>query len=92
MKTTTKKPNGNKTVSPVLCPHSDVCAAPERQAEMMANVDQLGTSMGMILESQEQLSTRLSRVHDELLAHVKVMTDCNEYIVSALRRMGGEDA
>jgi hypothetical protein len=58
---------------------------------MMANVDQLGQSMGMILESQEQLSARLSRVHDELLAHVKTVTDCNDYIITALRRMGGED-
>jgi hypothetical protein len=31
-------------------------------------------------------------VHDELLAHVKTVTDCNEYIVTALRRLGGEDA
>lgn len=88
-----KKPNGSKAVSvPANCPHAEVCAAPARQAEMMANVDQLGTSIGMVLEIQEQLAARLSRVHDELLSHVQTMTSCNEYIVSALRKLGGENA
>lgn len=93
MKTGIKKPNGDKSIAaPANCPHADLCDAPARQAEMMANVDQLGTSIGMVLESQEQLAARLSRVHDELLSHVQTMTSCNEYIVSALRKLGGEDA
>ena len=94
MKPQPKKLNGSKAILllPAECPHVEVCAAPARQAEMMANVDQLGQSMGLVLENQEQLHARLSRVHDELLAHVKVMTDCNQYIVSALRRMEGDNA
>jgi hypothetical protein len=92
MKLAPKKPNGSKNPTPENCPHADVCAAPARQNEMMANVDQLGQSMGMVLENQERMSERLSRLQDELLAHVKVMTDCNEYIVSALRRMEDESA
>jgi hypothetical protein len=58
-----KKPNGTKPITVVSCPHAEVCAAPARQAEMMANVDQLGVSVGMLLENQEQMSNRLTRVH-----------------------------
>lgn len=94
MKTTpkTKRPNGDQAEVrvTVVCPHADVCAAPIRQAEMMASVDQLSASVGLMLESQERLSTRLSTVHDELLDHVQTVTGSNEYIVSALRKLGGE--
>jgi hypothetical protein len=61
-------------------------------AELMAAVDQLGTSVGMLLESHEGLAARISQVHDEFLGHAKAATDCNGFIVAALRRLGGEDA
>jgi hypothetical protein len=92
MRAAPKKPNGTKAINTADCPHADVCAAPLRQAEMMANVDQLGQSMGLVLENQEQLAARLTRVHDELLDHIKTVTDCNQFIVVTLRKLGGEDA
>lgn len=87
-----KKPNGSKAVVAVSCPHAEDCAAPKMHAELMASIDQLGTSVGMLLESHEGLALRISQVHEEFLGHAKSATDCNEYIVSALRRLGGEDA
>jgi len=59
---------------------------------MMASVDQLSASVGLLLESQEGLSVRTTRVHDELLDHIKSVTESNSYIVTALRRLGGEEA
>ena len=86
--------NGGKSSVTVHvdCPHAELCAAPARQAEMMASVDQLSASVGLMLESQERLSTRLSTVHDELLGHIQLVTDSNSYVVAALRKLGGEDA
>jgi hypothetical protein len=92
MKPQPKKPNGNKIQSVATCPHAPDCAAPTMHAELMASIDQLGTSVGMLLESHEGLALRISQVHDEFLGHAKSATDCNEYIVTALRRLGGEDA
>lgn len=57
-----------------------------------ANIDQLSASVGMLLESQEQLTARVSQVHDEFLGHARVAVDCNSYIVAALRKLGGENA
>lgn len=92
MKPTTKKTNGSKVRNPATCPHASDCAAPIMHAELMASIDQLGTSVGMLLESHEALGQRISQVHEEFIGHVKSAVDCNEYIVSALRKLGGEDA
>lgn len=59
---------------------------------MMANVDQIGQSIGLLLETQQQMSERLSRVHDELLYHIRSVVDCNAYVVATLRKLGGDDA
>ena len=87
-----KKPNGSKAKPVPTCPHGDLCAAPAMHTELMASIDQLGTSVGMLLESHEGLAARVSKVHDEFLDHARSMSDCNEYIVAALRKLGGEDA
>jgi hypothetical protein len=92
MKLAPKKPNGTKIRNPASCPHAEDCAAPIMHAELMASIDQLGTSVGLLLESHEGLQARISQVHEEFIGHAKTATDCNEYIVSALRKLGGEDA
>jgi len=91
MSTPAKKTNGRPRVA-LTCPHSSECAAPKMHAELMANIDQLSLSVGMLLESHEAMAVRVSQVHEEFLGHAKTATDCNEYIVTALRRLGGEDA
>jgi hypothetical protein len=93
MGTPAKKPNGSKALRiPATCPHADDCASPRMHEQLMANIDQLGTSIGMLLESHEGLAARISQVHEEFLGHAKSATDCNAFIVTALRKLGGEDA
>ena len=72
---TSKKPNGVKPTIVIACPHSDVCQAPARQVELMASLDEVSKSLGMVLEQQESLSERVLAVlgqHNRLAETVTV--------------------
>jgi len=92
MSSPAKKTNGRRPRVALTCPHSEDCAAPAMHREVMASIDQLSVSVGLLLESHEALASRVSQVHDEFLGHAKAATDCNEHIVAALRRLGGDHA
>lgn len=54
-----KKVNGKKNRAPIVCPHAESCAAPQMHTEVMASLDQISASVGMLLEQQERHSERL---------------------------------
>ena len=97
-----KKTNGIKAEVVISCPHSDVCAAPARQAELMASLDEFSKSVGMMLERQETLEARVMAVlgrHAELAETVTVWKQREEEwlrtlsnVEAGLRRLEGENA
>ena len=67
-----KRVNGKKGVQP-LCPHTDVCAAPPIYAEMMASMDGLAASVGVLLEDAAGKGEHLNSLTQQMsnaLAHL----------------------
>lgn len=89
MSTPAKRLNGKKGQQSVLCPHSDTCTAPAYHTEIMASLDELSKSVGMLLEKTEQHSDRIAmvgaRLHD--VSQRQVVADERE--VKWLETVGG---
>ena len=67
MSTPTKKLNGKKgRAAGAACPHADTCSAPGYHTEIMASLDELSRSVGMLLEQTQQHSDRIIAVADRL--------------------------
>lgn len=67
MSTPTKKLNGKKEQRvPIVCPHADTCAASAYHAEVMASLDEVSKSVGMLLEQTQQHSDRIVAVAERL--------------------------
>lgn len=63
MSTPARKLNGKKGRAAVVsCPHSEVCNAPTYHADVMASLDELSRSVGLLLEQTEQHCNRLEQV------------------------------
>ena len=78
----TRKTNGQKTTV-AECPHGDVCVAPVMHKELMASMDDMNTSIQMLIQRVEQ-------VHSESLDRARVYIECNDEILKALRRVEGK--
>ena len=61
-----KKTNGMKGRVIASCPHSEDCAAPLYHSEVMASLDELSKSVGMLLERTEQHGDRLTSVGERI--------------------------
>ena len=99
MSTPVKKFNGKKGRPIAACPHTEQCVAPTYHADVMASLDELSRSVGMLLEKTEQHGDRLAmvgaRLHDvsqrQVIANereekwLEVVSDF-ERTVAALRR------
>lgn len=89
-----KAQNGKKSLIPMVCPHSEECAAPKMHEALMlsldgvsASVGELKTATGELLEEHGRLIARIEQVHSEALERAQTYNDCNEYILAALRRL-----
>ena len=56
-----RKANGPKRI-PASCPHSEDCVAPKMHKELMASMDELAASVGLLLEKQDLHSRQLVEV------------------------------
>lgn len=64
---TSKKLNGKKGRSvTAACPHAEMCNAPAYHADVMASLDELSRSVGMLLEQTQQHSDRIISVAERL--------------------------
>jgi hypothetical protein len=75
----TKRLNGKKRPTTPACPHVEVCNAPTYHSEVMASIDELSRSVGMLLERHEQHTDRLHR----LTSH---MSDVSERLTVTAQR------
>lgn len=89
-----KKQNGRKLSIPMVCPHTEDCAAPKMHEQLMLSLDgvsaavgDLRTATGELLEEHGRLLRRIEQVHEEALDRAKTYNDCNEYILATLRRL-----
>lgn len=89
MTTPTKRLNGKKGQQAGTCPHADTCQAPTYHAEIMASLDELSKSVGMLLEQTQQHSDRIAmvgaRLHD--VSQRQVVADERE--IKWLETVGG---
>lgn len=77
-----KKLNGKKgRVQNTACPHVEMCNAPNYHADVMASLDELSRSVGMLLEKTEQHSDRIIAVADRLhdVSQRQVVADEREH-------------
>jgi hypothetical protein len=75
-----KKTNGSKATVGLVCPHVDVCEAPQRQSEMMRSLDDMSTSIQMLIQRVEQ-------IHNEHLERAQVYIECNDEVLKSLKRV-----
>ena len=67
MSTPVRKLNGKKgRAAAANCPHVEVCNAPPYHADVMASLDELSRSVGLLLEQTQQHSDRIIAVADRL--------------------------
>lgn len=67
MSTSAKRLNGKKgRVTAPVCPHAEVCDAMSYHADVMASLDELSRSIGMLLEQTQQHSDRIAAVAERL--------------------------
>lgn len=79
----TKKTNGAKAKTLLVCPHFEACNAPSMQEELMRSLDDMSNSLQMLIQ-------RIEQVHTESLDRAKVYIECNDEILKALRRVEGK--
>ena len=67
MSTPVKKLNGKKgRAGAPSCPHVEVCDASNYHQDVMASLDELSRSVGLLLEQTQQHSDRIMAVADRL--------------------------
>lgn len=66
MSSPVKKLNGKKGRPIAACPHTEQCVAPTYHADVMASLDELSRSVGLLLEQTQQHSDRIIAVADRL--------------------------
>ena len=76
-----KKTNGSKATVGLVCPHVDVCEAPQRQSELMASIDEMAKGVGMMLERHEQLSFQLVEVMGHLANVAERQTVADDRVI-----------
>src|SRR5512139_2829478 len=82
-----KKVNGVKGVGS-SCPHTEVCALPAAHTELMASLDALSASVGLLLERHEQHADRLLTITGHLADVASRQTATSQREAEWLRQLG----